>query len=87
MEHGQFWTGDGHEVLTALSLSPSDGMLYVGGVSDSAELVLDMSGGILAVGGGGGGSATSLDDTGDGKPRAFLVAINTRRWGRWRRRR
>lgn len=73
VERGEFWTGEGNEVLTAMALSPSDGLLYVAGVSDSPELLLGL-GGILLMGG-----TPSAVANYDGLPRAFLVAIDTRR--------
>jgi hypothetical protein len=73
LERGEFWAGDGDDVLTAGALSPTDGLLYVAGVSNSAQLALGL-GGILFMDG------IQSDPTKfDGSPRAFLVAIDTRR--------
>jgi hypothetical protein len=70
VDRGQFWTADGDEVLTAAALSPLEGMLYVVGISNSNELILDIAGGILPL-----APATSKTAV----PRAFLVALDTRR--------
>lgn len=71
VDRGQFWTADGDEVLTAAALSPLEGMLYVVGISDSDELILDIAGGILPL-------APPRSETAPA-PRAFLVALDTRR--------